>query len=197
MSTGSAPRPGISYFISMLTLAMFYYFVRVRNWPTNSGPFNVWINLPTFDPTTGGDVVQRLERDARFNIVLGFLLPFLIPAVLKAVGIRLRTGHAGQPAVDDLDRGGMGISTGKPVDARTGPGPDRRTDRAQAQQHRARGKGLAAGLILFVFSTFSARGRHAAHRHLACRTGSARGRVCCCAISCEGEDAGITRLSAL
>jgi hypothetical protein len=74
---------GISYFISMLSLAIFYYCVRVRNWPTKSGPFNVWVNLPTFDPTTGGDVVQRLERDARFNIVLGFLLPFLIPAVLK------------------------------------------------------------------------------------------------------------------
>ena len=27
------------------------------------GSFNVWINLPTFDPTTGGDVVERLERD--------------------------------------------------------------------------------------------------------------------------------------
>ena len=75
---------GISYFISMLTLAVFYYFVRVRNWPMNNGPFNVWINMPTFDPTAGGDVVQRLERDARFNIIVGFTLPFFIPAALKA-----------------------------------------------------------------------------------------------------------------
>ncbi len=75
---------GISYFISMLTLAVFYYFVRVRNWPMNNGPFNVWINMPTFDPTSGGDVVQRLERDARFNIIVGFTLPFFIPAALKA-----------------------------------------------------------------------------------------------------------------
>ena len=75
---------GLSYFISMLTLAVFYFFVRVRNWPMNSGPFNVWINMPTFDPTTGGDVVQRLERDARFNIIVGFTLPFFIPAALKA-----------------------------------------------------------------------------------------------------------------
>jgi hypothetical protein len=75
---------GISYFVSMLSLAVFYYFVRVRNWPANSGSFNVWINLPTFDPTTGGDVVQRLERDSRFNIILGFTLPFFIPAALKA-----------------------------------------------------------------------------------------------------------------
>lgn len=75
---------GISYFVSMLALAIFYFFVRVRNWPLQGGPFNVWINLPTFDPTTGGDVVQRLERDARFNIIVGFTLPFFIPAVLKA-----------------------------------------------------------------------------------------------------------------
>lgn len=75
---------GISYFVSMLSLAVFYFYVRVRLWPIHNGPFNVWINLPTFDPTTGGDVVQRLERDARFNIVVGFTMPFLIPAVLKA-----------------------------------------------------------------------------------------------------------------
>ena len=28
--------------------------------------------------------MDRLERDARFNIALGFLLPFLTPAVVKA-----------------------------------------------------------------------------------------------------------------
>ncbi|MFZ1725842.1 MAG: hypothetical protein WAU13_04190, partial [Albidovulum sp.] len=47
----------------------------------------VWINLPTFDPTTGGDVVDRLQRDARFNIALGFLLPFLIPAAVKLAAL--------------------------------------------------------------------------------------------------------------
>ncbi len=75
---------GISYFISMLALAVFYFFVRVRNWPLNNGPFNVWINMPTFDPTVGGDVVKRLGRDARFNLIVGFTMPFFIPAVLKA-----------------------------------------------------------------------------------------------------------------
>jgi len=75
---------GVSYFVSMLCLAVFYFYVRLRRWPLHSGPFNVWINLPTFDPTMGGDVVHRLERDARFNIVVGFTMPFFIPAVLKA-----------------------------------------------------------------------------------------------------------------
>jgi len=34
--------------------------------------------------TFGGDVLYRLQRDARINIALGFLLPFIIPAVVKA-----------------------------------------------------------------------------------------------------------------
>jgi len=77
---------GISYFISTLSMAIFYVVIRLQNWPLQSGPFNVWVNLPTFDPTAGGDVVGRLERDARINVGLGFLLPFLIPAVLKGAG---------------------------------------------------------------------------------------------------------------
>jgi hypothetical protein len=75
---------GISYLISLLTLAIFIILQRVRRWPLKNGAFNVWVNLPTFDPTAGGDVVERLERDARFNIALGFLLPFLTPAVIKS-----------------------------------------------------------------------------------------------------------------
>jgi hypothetical protein len=75
---------GMSYLISLLSLVTFLMALRMQKWPTRSGSFNVWINLPTFDPTAGGDVVARLERDARFNIALGFLLPFLIPAVLKS-----------------------------------------------------------------------------------------------------------------
>ena len=75
---------GIAYFISLFILALFVLLQRIRRWPTRAGTFNVWINLPTFDPTAGGDVVERLERDARFNIALGFLLPFLTPAVIKS-----------------------------------------------------------------------------------------------------------------
>jgi hypothetical protein len=66
---------------------IFVVVMRLIGWPSRMGTFNVWINLPTFDPTTGGDVVDRLNRDARFNIALGFLLPFLIPAILKLASL--------------------------------------------------------------------------------------------------------------
>jgi hypothetical protein len=77
---------GMAYLLSLITLAVFLIVLRLQNWPLRNGSFNVWVNLPTFDPTTGGDVVERLERDARFNIALGFLLPFLMPAAVKAAG---------------------------------------------------------------------------------------------------------------
>ncbi len=75
---------GMCYLVSLLTLAVFLIVQRITGWPSRSGSFNVWVNLPTFDPTAGGDVVERLERDARVNIALGFILPFLTPAVIKS-----------------------------------------------------------------------------------------------------------------
>ena len=64
-------------------MTAFIVMVRLMGWPTRRGAFNVWINLPLFDPTAGGDVLDHLQRDARVNIAIGFLLPFLIPAVVK------------------------------------------------------------------------------------------------------------------
>lgn len=75
---------GMSYLISLMALSIFLIVLRLNQWPSKSGSFNVWINLPTFDPTAGGDVVGRLKRDARVNVVIGFLLPFVIPAVLES-----------------------------------------------------------------------------------------------------------------
>ena len=75
---------GISYMLSLLALFIFVTLVRLLGWPTRKGAFNVWVNLPLFDPTAGGDVLARLKRDAGLNIMLGILLPFLIPAVVKA-----------------------------------------------------------------------------------------------------------------
>ena len=74
---------GMSYLISILGLCSFVILLKLYEWPTRWGAFNVWVNLPTFDPTSGGDVVQRLVRDARINIALGIMLPFVFPAVVK------------------------------------------------------------------------------------------------------------------
>ncbi|SDC75020.1 hypothetical protein [Ruegeria marina] len=73
----------VTYVIAMITVLSFWFAVRVRGWPSGNGAFNVWINLPLFDPTTGGDVVARMQRDGRVNMILGVLLPFIIPAIVK------------------------------------------------------------------------------------------------------------------
>lgn len=76
---------GIAYFASLVSIVAFVAIFYLRKWPTNSGPFNVWTNMPTFDPTTTTDVVARINRDARINIILGFALPFLIPGCVGLV----------------------------------------------------------------------------------------------------------------
>jgi hypothetical protein len=78
---------GLAYMISLITLGYFVLIMRMIGWPNAQDGFNVWVNLPTFEPTAGADVVERLRRDAWFNIALGFLLPFLIPAALKAISL--------------------------------------------------------------------------------------------------------------
>jgi hypothetical protein len=69
--------------VSLVGLALFWVHARFIFWPIRKTAFNFWINLPLFDPTSGRDVLFRLKRDAHFNLALGFLLPFLIPALLR------------------------------------------------------------------------------------------------------------------
>ncbi len=76
---------GLAYLTSLLALGLFLLLVWRKAWPSRRNPFNVWVNLPLFDPTAGGDVLHRLQRDARINMAVGFLLPFVIPAVVKLV----------------------------------------------------------------------------------------------------------------
>ncbi|MEI4473120.1 hypothetical protein [Frigidibacter sp. MR17.24] len=78
---------GLAYFIALATLLVFVVLLRWYGWPTRRGSFNVWVNLPTFDPTSGSDVVDRLNRDAVANVALGFLLPFVIPALVRSASI--------------------------------------------------------------------------------------------------------------
>ncbi len=80
---------GLAYIISLLWLAIFAMAVRIGGWPSSKRPLNIWINLPMFDPMVGRDVVLRLARDGRFNILVGFALPFVLPVLMKLVLGRL------------------------------------------------------------------------------------------------------------
>lgn len=73
---------GTAYMVSLMSLAIFVIVLKMVGWPSTKNAFNVWVNLPTFEPTAGGDVVDRLERDSRINLAVGFLLPFVVPAII-------------------------------------------------------------------------------------------------------------------
>jgi len=78
---------GLSYLVVSFSVIWFVILLRAYRWPRRTETFNVWINLPTFDPTAGGDVVRRLRRDARFNVLLGLAVPFLVPSVIMLVSV--------------------------------------------------------------------------------------------------------------
>ena len=90
---------GLAYLICLSWLALFAISLRLGGWPHAKRPLNVWVNLPMFDPTAGGDVVARLSRDGRLNSLLGFLLPFLVPVAAKvalgnAAGLAALSPHS-------------------------------------------------------------------------------------------------------
>ncbi|WP_323034677.1 hypothetical protein [Pararhodobacter sp.] len=80
----------LAFVLSATTVLAFVTAIRLDAWPMGTGPFNVWINLPTFDPTAGNDVVLRLQRHARINVVLGLILPFLLPGAVIASALLIK-----------------------------------------------------------------------------------------------------------
>ena len=90
----------LSYAIALGVMLTFWIAVRVFGWPTaRSGPFNVWVNLPHFDPTAGGDVLWRLRRDAWVYLIIGALAPFALPAVALAIDSVIRPVTLHDPLV--------------------------------------------------------------------------------------------------
>ena len=74
---------GIALLLNLIGIGVFLVAARLLGWPGKRS-FNVWTNLPTFEPTASDDVVARMRRDARVNAALGFLLPFVIPQIVIA-----------------------------------------------------------------------------------------------------------------
>jgi len=81
----------ISYLLGILAVVAMALSIRLRGWPLGNGPFNFWINLPTFDPTAGGDVVTRLVRATWQNLAAGFALPFVMAALMRVFSEEMAT----------------------------------------------------------------------------------------------------------
>lgn len=70
---------GLSLFVSVFVITSFLLLLKTNGWPSRDQAFNLWVNLPTFDPTAGRDVVARLRRLASVNFVLAAVLPISTP----------------------------------------------------------------------------------------------------------------------
>lgn len=83
---------GISFVGALVLLVVFMLTLKLNRWPQQNGSFNVWINLPLFDPTSARDVVGRLNRDAAINVGLGLVLPVVIPLIARLSGDAMAAG---------------------------------------------------------------------------------------------------------
>lgn len=76
----------LSYLVAFASLAFFALVLGLFKWPVSRHNFNLWVNLPTFEPSSGRDVERRLRRDGVINLLLGIGLPYLIPALVSRSG---------------------------------------------------------------------------------------------------------------
>ena len=78
----------LSFIITFLSLAFFAMLLWLFKWPVGRKDFNLWINLPTFEPGYGRDVERRLQRDGMINILVGLGFLYVLPvSVARTSGL--------------------------------------------------------------------------------------------------------------
>ena len=73
----------LSFVVTFASLLFFAALLWLFRWPVGRKDFNLWINLPTFEPGYGRDVERRLRRDGVINVLAGLALLYLLPVLLS------------------------------------------------------------------------------------------------------------------
>lgn len=76
----------LSFCVTFFSLGFFAVVLWLFRWPVGRRDFNLWINLPTFEPGYGRDVERRLHRDGVINILAGLAFLYLLPVLLSRAG---------------------------------------------------------------------------------------------------------------
>lgn len=76
----------LSFLITFVSFAFFALLLWFFRWPVGREKFNLWANLPTFEPSSGRDVERRMMRDGFANILIGICTPYLLPVVTSRSG---------------------------------------------------------------------------------------------------------------
>ncbi|QIK39509.1 hypothetical protein [Pontivivens nitratireducens] len=76
----------LSFTIALTSIIFFAIYVWVFRWPAERDSFNLWINLPTFDPSVGQDIAWRLRRAGLLNIIVALALPYAVLSIASRSG---------------------------------------------------------------------------------------------------------------
>lgn len=77
----------VAVMISVAGILFFTLLLWLFRWPQGREKFNLWVNLPTFVPSTGRDVERRLLWGGRLNVLIGLSLPLtLVVLSSRAIG---------------------------------------------------------------------------------------------------------------
>ena len=78
-----------AFIISVGLTAVMSLLLWVFKWPFGRTTFNLWVNLPTFAPAEVSRTGRRLRRDGWLNIILSFVLFYIIPFAFPLAQSRL------------------------------------------------------------------------------------------------------------
>ncbi|MHA3979486.1 hypothetical protein ACW9UR_17575 [Halovulum sp. GXIMD14794] len=76
----------VSFLVTFTSMLFFAALLWLFHWPVGRRDFNLWINLPTFEPGYGRDVERRLHRDGMINVLIGLAFLYLLPVALSRAG---------------------------------------------------------------------------------------------------------------
>lgn len=72
----------ISFTVGLGLTLLFSALLWVFKWPLDRENFNLWVNMPMFQPSEGASVAKRLKRDAVINLIMGIVLIYALPYIL-------------------------------------------------------------------------------------------------------------------
>lgn len=87
----------LCYLVSLMAIAMTAVLLSLTSWPRGQISRNLWLNLPVFLADPRQNLPRQIERAGAVNIVLGVAVPFLLPVLLRLLGVRLTALEAGAP----------------------------------------------------------------------------------------------------
>ena len=76
----------LSFVVTVVPLVLFSVVLWLMGWPVKRQDFNLWINLPTFEPVYGSEVPRRLTRDGRVNLIAVIVALYVLPVLLAEIG---------------------------------------------------------------------------------------------------------------